>query len=440
MFCPKCGTQIGDSQFCPNCGYGAAPQQSGQPSGAKFDWKTLLEQKNIESLVAVAGVLPLVLIIVGGIIGVFTGIPFIGFIFKVIKVILTIVVILAELGACAGVGYLIMKDYSLRAPSGYLAAGTALVSLVTVIIITASGGFNAVAFVLSLITLVLAADIVSRVLLQNAGLASDIDISRDAGIYAAFIAQARDQSKQQKAQQEQILAQMQSSNAANVSCFDGKGSELLGYMLLSALLTTVTFSIATPWVTCMIVKWRKTHTVINGRRLTFTGTGGQLLGLYIKWVLLSLVTLGIYAFFAYVDYFKWEARHTFFADENPGPGAENPVGIFDGNTAEFFGYTILSELLTSFTLGIGFPWACTMFFKWQMGHYVVSGYRMSFDGNGLQFLGNWIICILLCLVTFGIYTPWAVVRINKWTYSHTKVAVPLTYGQPNYGQPNYIQY
>lgn len=426
MMCPKCGADTGSNRFCPKCGHDLGAQTA---NDGKFNVKDLLTRKNIEYVTAAAGVLPCALSLIKGIFGIFSEVPLLGTIFTVFSVLLTIVVILAEVGACAGIGMLIAKDGSLRSVSGYLAAGAAGVSLINVIIITATGGGNFGTFLLSLITLAAAADMVSRVLLQGMELSSSIDVGRDMGVYTDFIKQAVEESKRQKAEQQQIMAQAATDRA--VSYFDGGGIELLGYMIITAILNAVTFSIASPWTTCMVVKWRKSHTVINGRRLAFTGTGGQLLGLYIKWVLLSIITLGIYAFFAYVDYLKWEAAHTFFDDENPAGGSVNPNSSFDGNTFEFIGYSILSGLITIFTLGIGFPWAYTMLMNWQMSHYVISGRRMSFDGKGLQFLGTCIICILLCLITFGIYSPWATIRLNKWLYSHTKEAIPAGYVQPD---------
>lgn len=427
MVCPKCGAQIGSGDlFCTKCGFSVNAQQNAQmPQGGRKNWKDYLTRENIEYLVAAAGAFPLVLMIAGDILGFFGGIYAIGFIFRAVKAIITFAVIISALGACAGIGLLMTKDRSMMSPSGYLAAGAAGLSLISVIITAASKGSNGFAFVIGLIALIAGLDVISRVFLQNAGLASNIDIGKDFGLIADFIKKAIDQFKQQKAEQERLVAQARAQSASSVSYFDGKGLELLGYMLLTSILSALTFSLATPWTVCMMLKWRKSHTVINGRRLTFTGTGGQMLGLWIKWILLSLITFGIYAFFAYVDYLKWEARHTFFDDEHPANGAENPNSAFDGNTLEFVGYSLLGSLITSVTLGIAFPWVWAMLMDWEMKHYVVSGYRMSFDGNGLQFLGTCIVCILLCAVTFGLYSPWATIRMNNWVYSHTHTAVPM---------------
>lgn len=413
---------MGLNRFCPRCGNDSGGQTSGN---GKISLNDILTRQNIEYLVAAAGVLPLVLSILKDVSGLFSEVPLMGTVFKVLNVLLTIVVIAAEVGACAGAGILISKDRSLQSPSGYLAAGAALVSAFNVIMITAGGGGNFITFLLSLLTLAAAADMLSRVVFQKGTLADPIDIARDMGVYTVFIKQAADESRRQRAEQQQMIAQAQAANRMTASFFDGSGIELLGYVVLTVILDSITFGLASPWTTCMIVKWTKSHTVINGRRLTFTGKGGQLFLLFLKWVLLSVITLGIYSFFAVVDYLKWEASHTFFEDEHPAAGMVNNNSRFDGNTFEYIGYSIVTSIVNSLTLCIAFPWMCTILMNWQMSHYVISGRRLSFDGKGMQFLGTYIVCILLCAVTFGIYSPWAVVKLNKWAFAHTKEEAPV---------------
>lgn len=417
MRCPNCGADTGFNQFCPSCGF-----DTGAKTDGKFNVKDLLTRQNIEYLIAAAGVFPLALTVIKGAFGIFSEIPVIGTVMMIMDAVLTMVVILAELAACGFTGLLIAKEYTMRSPSGYLAAGASGISLINVIIIAANSGGNGVTFLLCLVTLAAAAEMISKVFLQKLELADSIDISRDAAVYSELIRKAYAEAQQQKALQQQMAAE--AAQHYPVSCFDGGGFELLGYTILTGILSAVTFGIASPWLTCMLLKWRKSHTVIGGRRLTFTGTGWQLIGLFIKWVLLIIITLGIYSFFAYVDFLKWDAKHTFFDDEHPAKGAVNGNSSFDGNTFEYIGYALAGGFITLFTLGIGFPWACTMLMNWQMKHYIISGFRMSFDGTGLQFLGTCIICELLCIITFGLYSPWTVIRMNKWIYSHTKPEQP----------------
>ena len=98
------------------------------------------------------------------------------------------------------------------------------------------------------------------------------------------------------------------------SYFDGGLLQLIGWQLLGALITCLTFGICAPWAICMICRWETKHTVINGKRLRFDGTAMQLFGNWIKWLLLTLITLGIYGFWVSIAIKKWKTKHTLFAN------------------------------------------------------------------------------------------------------------------------------
>lgn len=97
-----------------------------------------------------------------------------------------------------------------------------------------------------------------------------------------------------------------------VSYFDGGVLEYWLYQIGGNILISITILIATPWVLCMIERWRVRHIVIDGRRLRFDGTGSQLFGNWIKWLLLMIITFGIYGFWVAVKLEQWKAKHTHF--------------------------------------------------------------------------------------------------------------------------------
>lgn len=97
------------------------------------------------------------------------------------------------------------------------------------------------------------------------------------------------------------------------SYFDGKLIQMIGLYLLSGLLVAITFTIATPWVICMMKRWETKHTVVNGRRLAFDGTGGQLIGKWIVWILLCIVTVMIFSLWLPIKVKKWQVKHISFA-------------------------------------------------------------------------------------------------------------------------------
>ncbi len=99
----------------------------------------------------------------------------------------------------------------------------------------------------------------------------------------------------------------------NDSYFDGGLFQLIGWTLLGALVTIITFGICAPWAICKIYNWEIKHTVINGRRLKFDGTALELFGKWILWLLLIVITFGIYGFWINIALKKWKTEHTSFA-------------------------------------------------------------------------------------------------------------------------------
>lgn len=108
--------------------------------------------------------------------------------------------------------------------------------------------------------------------------------------------------------------------AAPVSKFDGGLLGLIGINLLVAFLAGITLGIGTPWGVCIRERWIASHTVIDGKRLTFDGKGSQLFGNYIKWALLTIITLLIYSLWLWIKMKQWTVKHTHFAT-----GAEAPI-------------------------------------------------------------------------------------------------------------------
>ena len=98
------------------------------------------------------------------------------------------------------------------------------------------------------------------------------------------------------------------------SYFDGGLIGLTLRKLLVSFVTMITFGIAYPWAICSLLRYKYSHTVINGRRLKFTGTGTQLFGNWIKWFLLSVITFGIYSLWMGIKMAQWETKHITFAD------------------------------------------------------------------------------------------------------------------------------
>jgi len=92
---------------------------------------------------------------------------------------------------------------------------------------------------------------------------------------------------------------------------------------------------------------------------------------------------------------------------------------FDGGLLQLIGWRLLGGIITCFTLGIGFPWACCMVYNWEIKHTVINGKRLYFDGTALELFGNWIKWFLLTIITCGIYGLWLSISLKKWKTKHT---------------------
>lgn len=92
---------------------------------------------------------------------------------------------------------------------------------------------------------------------------------------------------------------------------------------------------------------------------------------------------------------------------------------FDGFLFELIGWQLLGALVTTITLGLGFPWALCMIYNWEVKHTVIEGKRLYFDGTGSELFCHWIKWLFLCIITLGIYSFWVVISIKKWKTKHT---------------------
>lgn len=133
-------------------------------------------------------------------------------------------------------------------------------------------------------------------------------VSFTAGIFLLFIP---GRVKKWKAKHTHIAGEHYECGAT----FDGWFGQQALITLFGAVISVLTLGLALPATATASARWRATHTVLDGRRLTFDGKGVQLFGNYIKWWLLSVVTLGIYAWFIPNRLRAWKAKHTHYENE-----------------------------------------------------------------------------------------------------------------------------
>ena len=435
MNCKKCGAEIGFGVTkCPQCG-----------TEIKFSPADYVTAENLEKVTAVCGVLPIAVGVVTGILSIFCGLPLAGVIFEIIRSFIRILAMAVCLISTGFSGYLIAANKDFQNSAGAVAIIGALSGTLSLILMMAGKG---IWFLFGLIALAAAAEQLARVFLDECDLAHPVIINNDIAAYKRFFDKAKQANTDEKIRRAGMEQNINSANPGmqpdpnfrsapnmqpgmpypgmpmqpmqgNLSYFDGKGLEFLGEMIVFAVFSGLTLGIAVPWLLCRIEEWKASHTVIDGHRLTFNGTGDQLFGLYIKVYLLSLITFGIYGFWGYIEIERWKAKHIFFEEQNPGHGIENSFSGFDADVPGYIGTAICAGLITAFTLGIGTPWAITLFMRWQLGHTIYNGMRLRFEGSAFTLLIEYLIIAVLSCITLGIYSYWGTVKILKWQTSNT---------------------
>lgn len=420
MFCTNCGNQLEDgAKFCPNCG--AKVSQDGAGGNAdqtsaeeKIKWREFLTLENIEKFAPAAALVPLAMAIVCGVLGgiLFATIGQIAIgrvICKLFMFVLKTLFIAVTAGATGGLVYIIVhkKDKSLVntwvTPFGTLMA--------TISCLGIAFGWSAVSRIFGIIAVLLGLEFLARIVIAGKPIESPVDPKAAFETYKKYYDDYRAKYPTTKDLERAGIADPENSK------FDGSGIELFGYSVLTTIVCLITCGIAAPWMICKTYKWRISHTVINGKRLTFTGSGASLLGHWILWEILTVITCGIYGFFVHIALRKWEMSHTFIENE-PILAGENE-SYFDGGSLQYLGYGLLSGILLMITCGISYPWVMVMLQKWDTKHQVINRRRLVFSGSGLGFLGEYLIIFILTVITCGLYAPWGTVRMNKYIIRNT---------------------
>ena len=401
--------------------------------GGKKNWKDYLTPENYEKLMAISPFLPLAFMIVGAvIIGFLTRlfyIPGIGKLVQLLSFLLRVLFVAASVAGAAAACVTISSNREKQSQWGYIGLAGACLACFTCIGIFFHWS-RMLMWLLSLITFVLGLEEMARVVLLNRGIETEPHTEEEKAAFQEAIRKAQAAGKKEEAESERQAAEVKTEAPAvgaaagnpggvgidqKLSYFDGSGFTLLGYMLLTVLVSGLTCGLAAPWMLVIVYRWRMAHTVIDGKRLEFKGTGGSLFGHYIIWEILTVITCGIYSFFMHVAMTRWMWQHTCYA------GEPDTLGQFDGNSFEYFGYGLLSAILNTVTCCIATPWTIVMIQRWETRHTIVGRNRMAFDGTALGMFGMVLLQIILCIITLGIYTPWAVVRITKYVIRHTHV-------------------
>ena len=107
----------------------------------------------------------------------------------------------------------------------------------------------------------------------------------------------------------------------------------------------------------------------------------------------------------------------------PSSGPAVPVVRFrfDGGALTWLGVGIGGALITMLTLGICYPWAVVMTYRWKTKHTILNGYRLQFTGSAWALFGQWLKWFLLTIITIGIYSFWVYPRLQQWIVEHQTI-------------------
>jgi uncharacterized membrane protein YjgN (DUF898 family) len=96
------------------------------------------------------------------------------------------------------------------------------------------------------------------------------------------------------------------------SKFEGRVLPLIGWSIVSFLVTALTLGICFPWAMCIMLRYYFNNSTIQGKKIQFNGSGIGLFGTWIKCWLLCIVTIGIYGFWVPITVAKWIVKNTTF--------------------------------------------------------------------------------------------------------------------------------
>ncbi len=174
--------------------------------------------------------------------------------------------------------------------------------------------------------------------------------------------------------------------------FTGNGGDFFVLCLVQGLLTIITLGLYGPWAFCKIYRWKAENTLIEGRKSEFVGTGGSLFLLnLVHLVILPMLTFGLYYFWGIYRLYAWKEENTRYGGEKTS---------FGGGFGSFLKVALLSWILNTITLNLFSPWAMCMLYKWE-----VDGLAVGDDPKVQHFpkvKTNPIVVIVLIIIGLGI--------------------------------------
>ena len=189
--------------------------------------------------------------------------------------------------------------------------------------------------------------------------------------------------------------------------FNGSGGQYFGTIFIHLyLLGTITFGIYTAWAWVRLLRLKASHTVMNGKEVSFQGSGGQLFGIVVVQGILTLVTFGIYGPWAFCKYFDWRARNTIVGGK---------PSHFTGSGGSLFIFSLIHLfILPMITFGLYYFWGIYRFTAWKEELTRYGGEETSFGAGFWEFIKISLVTWILNTITLNLFAPWSWCMFCRW--------------------------
>lgn len=180
------------------------------------------------------------------------------------------------------------------------------------------------------------------------------------------------------------------------------------------LVTLLTLGIAYPFINCAYMRWRISHTRINGKKLVYVGNGTELFKKYIVWLAVSYITLYIYFVVKMqLDLVRYDVEHTHIE-------GRNRKSHFECKWYELIFAKLSANLLCIITFSFGACLADCCFYDWFSRRAYIDGEACIFNGTATEMFCKYLLWGLLTTITLSIYQFWFVNNAFRWRIEHTE--------------------
>ena len=164
------------------------------------------------------------------------------------------------------------------------------------------------------------------------------------------------------------------------------------------------------------MRYRLSRTSWRGVRFGFQGGYRELLGIMLRSFLLMSVTLGLYLPFYQTSLRRFLVNHSRFGSTS---------FAFDGEGWDLLGRYVLTLLLTLPTLGLIWLWYLAFQRRYHWDHTSFAGARFHCTVTGSGLLGLYAVNLAIIIASAGLALPWATVRTRRYEMENLVLQGPV---------------